>query len=189
MCLNMKTLHVYGVTPFQWCAECKMKPRRCTAAAAKGFGEKKPPLPPKEKQMHMGNELSARQQAKKADELSTAVGKVPAETALADPEDDDVVDPRVTDRMLRRVILFSGTPVVLGLLLFPFFWYLKVVQKVELPMGTVFVSSGLAFGAGLLGISYGAISASWDPAREGSIWGWNEFRANLAAIMNQRNSR
>lgn len=66
---------------------------------------------------------------------------------------------------------------------------LQVVQKVELPMGTVFVSSGLAFGAGLLGISYGAVSASWDPAQEGSAFGWNEFRANLAAIMNQRKSK
>lgn len=32
----------------------------------------------------------------------------------------------VTNRMLKRVILFSGTPVFGGLLLFPLFYYLKV---------------------------------------------------------------
>lgn len=69
----------------------------------------------------MGNEVSARQQAKKAEEIRSIVSDVSTES-----EADDVVDPRVTDRMLQRVILFSGTPVLLGLLLFPFFWYLKV---------------------------------------------------------------
>lgn len=162
----------------------------------------------------MGNQPSARQQAKKIEELSAAARNAAAAEDAGNSDSDDVVDPRVTDRMLKRVIMFSGTPVLLGLLLFPFFWYLKViscdwrtlsplgtgaegnidayvqvVQKVDLPMGTVFISSGLAFGAGLLGISYGAVSASWDPAREGSILGWNEFRANFAAIMNQRNSK
>lgn len=32
----------------------------------------------------------------------------------------------VTDRMLKRVILFMGTPVFGGILLFPLFYYLKV---------------------------------------------------------------
>lgn len=62
---------------------------------------------------------------------------------------------------------------------------MQVVQKVDLPMGLVFVTQSITFGAGLLGISYGAMSASWDPAREGSGFGWTEFRANLAAIMNK----
>jgi hypothetical protein len=61
----------------------------------------------------------------------------------------------------------------------------QVIQKIDLPMGLVFVTQSITFGAGLLGISYGAMSASWDPAREGSRIGWIEFRANLAAIMNK----
>lgn len=62
---------------------------------------------------------------------------------------------------------------------------MQVMQKVDLPMGLVFVTQSITFGAGLLGISYGAMSASWDPSREGSGLGWTEFRANLAAIMNK----
>lgn len=59
----------------------------------------------------------------------------------------------------------------------------QVVKDVDLPMGLVFVVQSITFGAGLLGITYGVTSASWDPARKGSALGWTEFRANLGAIM------
>ena len=59
----------------------------------------------------------------------------------------------------------------------------QAIKRVELPMGTVFVTQALVFGAGLLGITYGATSASWDPDHEGSALGWQEFRTNFAAIM------
>lgn len=156
-----------------------MKARRYTAAAAKGFGEKTPPPPQKEKarssdqllhsslelathwegeilwfsfachahshdanlqlrrvavqQMRMGNQTSARQQARTAEEFAAAARNAAAKPSQQSEADDDVVDPRVTDRMLKRVILFSGTPVLLGLLLFPFFWYLKVCTLWDCP--------------------------------------------------------
>lgn len=75
-------------------------------------------------QMRMGNQPSPKQQAKKVEEIASAAREAAVARAAAEP--DDVADPRVTDRMLKRVILFSGTPVFFGLLLFPFFWYLKV---------------------------------------------------------------
>jgi hypothetical protein len=60
-----------------------------------------------------------------------------------------------------------------------------VVQKVEYPIWVVYVTSALTFGGGLLGITYGILSSSWDPRREGSFWGWTEFRANLAILLNK----
>lgn len=60
---------------------------------------------------------------------------------------------------------------------------LQAVKRVELPMGFVFTVQSLVFGTGLLGITYGATSASWDPDHEGSAFGWQEFKTNLAAIM------
>lgn len=35
------------------------------------------------------------------------------------------------------------------------------------------------------GITYGALSASWDPTREGSLLGWTEFRANLPLFLSR----
>lgn len=59
---------------------------------------------------------------------------------------------------------------------------MQVVRDVDLPTGTVFVIQALLGGAALGGISYGGLSASWDPARVGTLLGWQEFRANFAAI-------
>jgi len=130
--------------------------------------------------------------------------------AQAAPEEPDsrneVVPTVITDRMMSRAITFAGLPIVFGLLLFPCFWYAQVrastlahfrcpssldpslpaLQKVldiSLPLGAVFGTQSLCLVLGLVGISYGATSASWDPSREGSKLGWTEFRANLSAVM------
>ena len=67
--------------------------------------------------------------------------------------------------------------------LYIFQYVMQVVKDVQLPMGTVFVVQSLMFGAALLGITYGATSASWDPNFQGSALGWREFQTNFAAIM------
>ena len=85
--------------------------------------------------------------------------------------------------MLRRVIGFAAAPFALSLGLFPLFWYLRVVQDVEVPVWAVYIVSGLGLGGSLLGISYGVLSASWDPSVEGSRAGWTELRGNLPALM------
>ena len=46
-----------------------------------------------------------------------------------------------------------------------------------------FVASTATFGGALLGITYGVLSASWEPGREGSFWGVNEFKANIPVLM------
>ncbi|EFN56986.1 hypothetical protein CHLNCDRAFT_143598 [Chlorella variabilis] len=97
----------------------------------------------------------------------------------------DAVPEVVTNRMLRRVILFMGTPVFGGILLFPFFYWLKIKQGVDLPNWVAYLSSSLTFGGGLLGISYGIMSASWDPRREGSLLGWTEFQANVPLLLDR----
>ena len=39
----------------------------------------------------------------------------------------------------------------------------------DFPMWIVYVSQNLTFGGGLLGITYGIMSTSWDPSREGTV--------------------
>lgn len=43
--------------------------------------------------------------------------------------------------------------------------------------------------AGLLGISYGILSTSWDPRREGSASGVTEFKANLPIVLDRFRGR
>ncbi|XP_051183044.1 uncharacterized protein [Lolium perenne] len=94
-------------------------------------------------------------------------------------EERDVAIPEVvTNRMMRRVGASVGLPLALGLAFFPAFYYLKKVAKVDVPSFIPYGLSFVFFGAALAGVSYGIVSASWDPAREGSLLGWNEARRN-----------
>jgi len=93
------------------------------------------------------------------------------------------VSPAVNNRMFRRILAFSGVPIALGIALFPAFYYLKKVAGVDLPTWVVYFVQSITWGGGLAGISYGILSSSWDPEREGSIMGGDEFRANLGAIL------
>ena len=87
--------------------------------------------------------------------------------------------------MFRRMLTFSGAPIAVGIALFPAFYYLKKVVGLDLPTWVVYVVQSFTFGGGLLGITYGIMSASWDPDREGSALGWTEFRANLPAFLDR----
>ncbi|KAK9218302.1 hypothetical protein WN943_006939 [Citrus x changshan-huyou] len=80
--------------------------------------------------------------------------------------------------MISRIGFTVGIPLLVGLLFFPFFYYLKVVLKIDVPSWLPVIVSFIFFGAGLLGVSYGIVSSSWDPLREGSLLGWNEAQRN-----------
>ncbi|KAG2496725.1 hypothetical protein HYH03_005138 [Edaphochlamys debaryana] len=95
----------------------------------------------------------------------------------------------VADRMFSRIVLCSGIPVFTGMALLPVFYYLKVVMDIEAPLWLVYISQVLTFGGGLMGITYGAMSASWDPTREGSWLGLTEFQGNLAILLDKNKQR
>lgn len=48
-------------------------------------------------------------------------------------------------------------------------------------IASLLVSLGF-FGLGVLGVSYGALSASWDEQDEGSQLGFQEFKTNLGRM-------
>lgn len=88
----------------------------------------------------------------------------------------------VSHRMVRRIALFSGIPTALGMSTF-IASYLVVSQGwFELPSYAVLLLSLGWFGLGVLGVSYGLLSASWDEETVGSRLGWSEFRMNLGRM-------
>uniref|UniRef100_A0A1J3JZD1 Protein PAM68, chloroplastic n=1 Tax=Noccaea caerulescens TaxID=107243 RepID=A0A1J3JZD1_NOCCA len=103
-----------------------------------------------------------------------------------DDEDEDDEDDRergvipeiVTNRMISRMGFTVGLPLFIGLLFFPLFYYLKVGLKIDVPTWVPFIVSFVFFGTALAGVSYGIVSSSWDPLREGSLLGWNEAKKN-----------
>ncbi|KAF8063793.1 PAM68 [Scenedesmus sp. PABB004] len=121
------------------------------------------------------------QQAQQAPAAQQQAQQAPAAAQASVSETPQVV----VDRMFRRVLTFAGAPVALGVVLFPLFWYLKVVAKVEYPLWVVYVTQATMFGGGLLGITYGILSTSWDPRREGTALGWTELQANLPILLSR----
>ncbi|CAI9755506.1 unnamed protein product [Fraxinus pennsylvanica] len=95
-----------------------------------------------------------------------------------DEKEEGVIPEIVTNRMMSRMGFSVGIPLFIGLLFFPFFYYLKVGLKIDVPTWIPFIVSFIFFGTALLGVSYGIVSSSWDPIREGSLLGWNEAKKN-----------
>lgn len=89
----------------------------------------------------------------------------------------------VTDRMLSRVVRFSGIPMVLGFTTGPTYYYFAKINTQEwLEPWMFFAASTATFGLAFLGITYGVLSASWDPSREGSALGVDEFKMNIPIL-------
>lgn len=88
----------------------------------------------------------------------------------------------VSDRMARRMVFFCGIPSICAMLTFVVSYFL-INQGVSLPNYAVMLVSLGFFGLGVLGLSYGVISASWDEDNTGSLVGWSEFRLNFGRLL------
>ena len=89
---------------------------------------------------------------------------------------------QVTDRMLKRITIFSGVPLLFGFSTGPIFYGLKVFAHADVAPWQFFLASTATFGAALVGITYGVLSASWEPQREGTFWGLEEFKTNIPIL-------
>lgn len=84
----------------------------------------------------------------------------------------------VSQRMIRRVAAFCGIPTSLGITTLVASYLLVSYAHVQLPpIAVLLVNMGL-FGIGVLGITYGVLSASWDEERPGTLIGLGEFGTN-----------
>lgn len=86
----------------------------------------------------------------------------------------------VSQRMGRRMAFFSGVPSVLGMATFIVSYYLVSQQHYDLPNSAVLLVSLGFFGLGVVGLSYGILSASWEPEQAGSLLGTEQFGINFA---------
>ncbi|NEP51531.1 MAG: DUF3464 family protein [Moorea sp. SIO3C2] len=88
----------------------------------------------------------------------------------------------VSKRMVRRMAIMCGIPSFLGIVTFVVSYLLITQVGVELPHVAVILVSMGCFGLGVLGLSYGLLSASWEEDTPGSFFGWQEFSTNLGRL-------
>lgn len=89
----------------------------------------------------------------------------------------------VANRMALRMATFGGIPVFGGIALFVFFYFSATKNDVVFQPTSVAAATTAPWVLGLLGIGYGALSASWDEDVEGSVVGAREFKTNLQRIL------
>lgn len=89
----------------------------------------------------------------------------------------------VSQRMIRRVAAFCGIPTALGITTLVVSYLLVSYAHIQLPpIAVLLVNMGL-FGLGVLGITYGVLSASWDVERPGTLLGFGEFSTNWGRMV------
>ncbi|WP_017303805.1 PAM68 family protein [Spirulina subsalsa] len=104
--------------------------------------------------------------------------------------DLSAIPEQVSRRMIRRMALFSGSPTILALSSLFIFYWIKTQTDLQVPNPLILLVSFGLFGLGVLGLSYGIFSASWDEEQAGTLIGFREFRVNLGrTIRAWRSSR
>ena len=87
----------------------------------------------------------------------------------------------VANRMARRIVFTTGIPTLSGMGVFIGSYFLISKGIAEISPTVTLVSSAICFLFGLLGLSYGILSASWD-LNKGSIFGFENIRPNINRI-------
>lgn len=87
----------------------------------------------------------------------------------------------VANRMARRIAVATGIPTVLGMGVFIGSYVLVSRQILDIPPGATLAASGACFLLGVVGLSYGVLSASWED-RPGSLLGTEQLGLNIARL-------
>ncbi|MEQ9672372.1 photosystem II biosynthesis protein [Coleofasciculus sp. G2-EDA-02] len=121
-------------------------------------------------------------QAKPVASKAEAKPKAKPDKPRTSSSESMAIPDQVSKRMVRRMALLCGIPTALGILSFVVSYLVVVNLEIKLPnVAVVLVSMGF-FGLGVLGLSYGVLSASWEEEIPGTLLGWQEFTTNLGRL-------
>ena len=84
----------------------------------------------------------------------------------------------VANRMARRIVFTTGIPTLSGMGVFIGSYFLISKGIADISPTLTLVSSAMCFLVGLLGLSYGILSASWD-LNPGSFLGFENIKPNI----------
>lgn len=138
---------------------------------------------PKTKPKPAPSQTAAQKEASK-DQPTPSSNKTAAKKnqSTAKSQQSSSIPEQVSKRMIRRMALLCGIPTALGISSFFISYFLVSQMEIKLPNVAVLMVSMGFWGLGVLGLSYGVLSASWDEDSPGTILGWQEFTTNLGRL-------
>lgn len=136
--------------------------------AAKAFGSKPGQGSPK---------------APAVDKPAKASSKAPsaAKAGASSKRRSNPIPEAVTNRMARRIAVAMGIPSLLGMASFVVSYLLVSRGILDIPPAITLVTSGAFFLLGLLGLSYGLFSASWE-SQPGTLLGFEQIGVNISRL-------
>ena len=84
----------------------------------------------------------------------------------------------VADRMARRVAVFTGVPSIAGMGVFVASYFVVTRGIADIPPEATLAGSGFFFILGLVGLSFGVLTASWEQ-EPGTLLGMENFKPNV----------
>ncbi|WP_254564148.1 PAM68 family protein [Oscillatoria sp. HE19RPO] len=113
----------------------------------------------------------------------TPVSGKPEKTARRPMSKEERAIPEVvSQRMVSRMAILCGVPTALGMFTFIASYFVITGDLFPLPNFAVVLVSMGCFGLGVIGLTYGVLSASWDEESPGTLLGWQEFTTNLGRM-------
>jgi hypothetical protein len=91
------------------------------------------------------------------------------------------IPPVVANRMARRTAIAAGIPTLMGMAVFVISYLLVSRSILDIPPGITLLASGGCFLLGLVGLSFGVLSSSWEDA-PGSLLGTEQIGLNIRRL-------
>ncbi len=90
----------------------------------------------------------------------------------------------VSQRMIRRVLVFCGIPILMGVGIFLGSYFVIINHLFKVSNTVVLLTSMACLGLSVLGLTYGILSACWDEEEDstGTLLGWQEFKINFGRM-------
>ena len=101
--------------------------------------------------------------------------------SVSETSRNQAIPREVANRMARRVAIATGVPSVMGMAVFVISYLVVSRGILDVSPSITLLGSGFFFLLGLVGLSYGVLSASWEP-QPGTFLGLEHLKPNLQRL-------
>ncbi len=138
-------------------------------------------MPAEESRQSIPFEPLRKKQRKPAANKGQPIIKPPTPSPTIAEKGSGYIPEIVSERMIRRALVFCGVPVLMGMSIFILGYFALINHWFPVSNTVVLLTSMGCLGLSVLGLSYGILSACWDEDihSKGSLLGWEECKINF----------